>query len=880
MKRIILIIILMVSIAILINAQSPWTQKADFGGNARVAAIGFSIGDKGYIGTGYDGSNLNDFWEYDPQINIWTQKTGFGENDSSLTNTSITARHAAIGFSIGDKGYIGTGYDESNLNDFWEYDPQINTWIKKADFGGTGRHAAVGFSIGDKGYIGTGSGSSSYSIDFWEYDPQTDAWTQKADFGGTGRHAAVGFSIGDKGYIGTGVNNMNNLDDFWEYDPLTNEWTQKADFRGIGRQYAVGFSIGNKGYIGTGYDGKSDASRLNDFWEYDPQTNIWIQKTDFGGTGRFSAIGFSINDLAYLGTGRIEFGHEGMRKDFWEYNPNIEPPGALPKIVTPTLPEDYLLVPDESLNISWKTTGPEIYMYHLEISNDSDFTSFVVNSAVFDTTFNFTGLDYYQKYYWRVKAENAFGEGPFSEARSFIAVPTNVKTSGEIVSGVSQFDENIYFTSSKDDRIYSFDKSGNLLWTVETGGEIRSTVSVDRDGNVYVGSTDTRLYSFDKFGVPRWDRAMGGTIVSSPSIGPDGTVYVGISTGRFFAISQNDGAILWNIQTGGKIASSASIDSDGTVYFGSHDGKLYAVSNDGNLLWTFQTGSPIVASSALTITGEVLITSLDGKLYKVDAFGNNVWEFTTEDSIVSSPVIGADGIIYFGSSDGTIYAVDKDGQNVWDYYVGAAVNGIPALDRNGSLLIGIDDGRFVVLDRNGELVWYVQTGGSIVAPPLITEENKLFISSTDGYVYILNYHDESVLGKNVFNSDEATQEWPTFKGNNRRTGYQGDVVLSLDKHIDTLPIKFKLRQNYPNPFNPSTTISFALPEQAQVTLEVYNTIGQRIRTIVASDVYNVGYHTAIWDGRDQYGNPVPSGVYIYRLHAGEYVESRKLLLLK
>src|ERR1700675_578988 len=105
------------------HAQDIWTQKADFGGTARYDAVGFSIGSKGHIGTGYDGSDKNDFWEYDPSANTWTQKADFGG----------TARALAVGFSIGSKGYIGTG--NSYTKDFWEYDPDINTWTQKADFG-------------------------------------------------------------------------------------------------------------------------------------------------------------------------------------------------------------------------------------------------------------------------------------------------------------------------------------------------------------------------------------------------------------------------------------------------------------------------------------------------------------------------------------------------------------------------------------------------------------------------------------------------------------------------------------------------------------------------------------------------------------------------
>ena len=182
----------------LFAAADVWTQKADVGGTVRMWAVGFSIGTKGYIGTGADGSFRKDFWEYNPASNTWTQKADFGG----------AARSGAVGFSIGNKGYIGTGWDNSLFyKDFWEYDPAANTWAQKADFGGGTRNEAVGFSIGSKGYIGTGYDHSTAFKDyrdFWEYDPAANTWTQRADFGGTTRNFAVGFSIGSKGYIGTG----------------------------------------------------------------------------------------------------------------------------------------------------------------------------------------------------------------------------------------------------------------------------------------------------------------------------------------------------------------------------------------------------------------------------------------------------------------------------------------------------------------------------------------------------------------------------------------------------------------------------------------------------------------------------------------------------
>jgi N-acetylneuraminic acid mutarotase len=127
-----------------------------------------------------------------------------------------------------------------------------NTWTQKADLGGTGRAQAVGFSIGTKGYLGTGVDYALNYKDFWEYDPDANTWAQKADFGGAARSGAVGFNIGTKGYLGTGFyfdDTFHYFSDFWEYYPDSNTWTQKADFGEVPARVLLVFSIGNKGYL-------------------------------------------------------------------------------------------------------------------------------------------------------------------------------------------------------------------------------------------------------------------------------------------------------------------------------------------------------------------------------------------------------------------------------------------------------------------------------------------------------------------------------------------------------------------------------------------------------------------------------------------------------
>ena len=105
-------------------------------------------------------------------------------------------------------------------------------------------------------------------------------------------------------------------------------------------------------------------------------------------------------------------------------------------------------------------------------------------------------------------------------------------------------------------------------------------------------------------------------------------------------------------------------------------------------------------------------------------------------------------------------------------------------------------------------------------------------------------------------------------------------ITSVRELADNIPDKFNLEQNYPNPFNPATTIRFALPKAATVQLEIYNMLGQRVATLINGEHYTAGTYEAIWDARDDTGNEVSSGLYIYRISAGEYMNVKRMVFMK
>ena len=128
----------------------------------------------------------------------------------------------------------------------------------------------------------------------------------------------------------------------------------------------------------------------------------------------------------------------------------------------------------------------------------------------------------------------------------------------------------------------------------------------------------------------------------------------------------------------------------------------------------------------------------------------------------------------------------------------------------------------------------------------------------------LNYDSTYMANLVIHNSSSVTPEIPILV--NGAIGIEDDDI--------GLPGDYSLRQNYPNPFNARTSIGFSLPEQSDVTIEVYNLLGQKTATLTAG-LMPAGNHTVTWDASD-----VASGIYYYKITAGEYSDVRMMTLLK
>jgi hypothetical protein len=264
-----------------------------------------------------------------------TAKPGSWEQ---IANFSGVGRSGAASFVIDNKAYVGGGFnsDGIRINDWWQFDPIKNGWIKKTDFPGPARSVAVAFTIGNKGYVGTGIGATNNRLkDFWEFDPTGNSgagsWKQIKDFGDpiteTGRYGCVAFTVSNRGFVAAGFTGS-ATNDLWEYLPTSNTWEQRTGIS-FKRVYAFSMTIGNLAYV---VGGSNNGQLIRNVEQYDPLTDRWVQKLALNQkdeTGnkidqpnsREAASTFTIDGFGYVVAGSIS---GTPLADTWQYNPTTD----------------------------------------------------------------------------------------------------------------------------------------------------------------------------------------------------------------------------------------------------------------------------------------------------------------------------------------------------------------------------------------------------------------------------------------------------------------------------------------------------------------------------------------------------------------------------
>jgi len=205
----------------------------------------------------------------------------------------------------------------------------------------------------------------------------------------------------------------------------------------------------------------------------------------------------------------------------------------------------------------------------------------------------------------------------------------------------------------------------------------------------------------------------------------------------------------------------------------------------------------------------------------------------------------------------------------------------PAIDNRVQLLLssgGIYYARNVVPVSKDGAYWDFTVESSSPNQPLTLAVEKKSALPDNFNIWLLDKDRE--IPVNISDGTAQTVTLENGKVNFRIIIGTEDFAKLHSDNISLQAFDYALYQNYPNPFNPATTITWQLKEKSNVTLEIYDILGERVMSIVNNVVQDPGQHYAVWDGRNASGEKVASGIYIYRLRAKDFISSKKMILLK
>ncbi len=440
------------------------------------------------------------------------------------------------------------------------------------------------------------------------------------------------------------------------------------------------------------------------------------------------------------------------------------------------------------------------------------------------------------------------------------------KAVGSIAMAKLVDDGNYDFAASlTNNKIVAFNSNGDILFSQPAGGTLRSgpviaNIISGSSAKVIALSQNGSLHALNNDGtyLEHFPVSLSGAFLTAPSIADlngDGNheIIVCSLAGQLHAINPLTGQNItgFPVQLNGgtqNVMTIADIDGDNhpeILVATSSTGILYAINHDGSILFQKAIGgqiktSPIIADVNNDNAKEIILIAANGDIYIMNGAGDNLpgTPISLGSAVECTPVVarfdyGSDhaGII-FGDTTGRLHSVRIDGTESPNFPI--------RLNGNINVSAALAD-----IDLDGDL--------------------DIVIPDNSGY-YVID-----------IKRPAQRIEWACYTGSYNRAGNTYQITPNVDLVTDVLSTT--LLGAYPNPFNPSTTLSFSLEEQGTVNLDIFNQKGQKVRTLL-SDAMPAGEHRLQWNGTDDNGRNVASGLYFYRMKSGKYSSTRKMILMK
>jgi photosystem II stability/assembly factor-like uncharacterized protein len=547
-----------------------------------------------------------------------------------------------------------------------------------------------------------------------------------------------------------------------------------------------------------------------------------VTSYDLAGASLSDTIAITAYDAQADGTNDQIEGHESWFTKAQDY--------SIPSIPTLIYPSDKATVLSLEPTLIWAPSNGA-KKYQLQLSADSLFGSIISDIPnITDLSYKVGPLQSQTVYYWRVRAGNTNGTGAYSNAWSFTTIDTTQSLWNLSNSGTISNLYGIFFINQS--TIIAVGEGGTITRTTDGGATWFDLIS---------GTTNT-LY-----GVFFTDS------LSGTAVGSGGTI-----------LRTSDQGTNWSLQNSTTSLPLYSVffsdDSSGTVVGGG--GIILNTTNRGET-WQVQSSAQPASVRLTQSTPSSVTSSQTGCLLNV-LFVNSL----------NGYAVGGSGALFRTTDGGKAWSTQATGttNDLWACYFVDQQNGI-AVGTFGTIL----------RTTNGGTIWSRVSSG--------TTNHLNAVHFSDAATGIAVGAKGTVLrttngGQTWSKEDVGTANWlrgvaSQSKNSNSIVGSNGLILQPSGRTVSVegrtpaeISMTYQLHQNYPNPFNPSTIIQYSIPRQTRVTLTIFDILGRQVAQL-EEGVKQAGRYEVQWNA-----SGFPSGVYFYRLQAGSFTETKKLLLLK
>ncbi len=599
----------------------------------------------------------------------------------------------------------------------------------------------------------------------------------------------------------------------------------------------------------------------------------------------------------------------------------IQTPGFVALLPYPSYPVGGTTIYNSSVTLYWYLLAAGTGLtYEIEINNSGVFTGNPTYAGINNLYYTLGGLNGGDTYYWKIRSFNGLQYSDWSTVESFVV--NGISTPVTPVQSWPISGSTVYTTSPT---LYWYlnEYAVGLTYEIEYGTSnlFSGTPTVTGLTNQYytitgltpgtyyywrVRSFNGTTYSswsntevFEVYGaitniIPVPSYPIGGTVVYS--LNPTLSWYLnGSSTGLTFDVEYNSTGIFTGTPT---VAGLTNLNYNltnltaGLTYYWkvrSHNGTNYSSWSTAESFIVIGSGGSLVPVLSWPVGGATVYSTSQNLNWYLNGSSTGLTyqiELSTTGAFSGTPnFVGINNHNYTitGLLEGsTVYwrvrsynGVTPSAWSTPEYFV-VYDSSAPLMPITGSPAGGI------TINTNAPIItWVMPAQNSGLLYNLEISES----SDMDNPTLIEN------LTQPLFNSygleSNKTYYWRVRSKTlqNNYSNYSNiasfeitDNVTSVEEK-DIVPDNYFMSQNYPNPFNPSTTIKFGLPNSGNVKLSIYNMLGQEIKTLVNNSL-NAGTYSIIWDGTNNNGIKVTSGAYLYRINANNYIETKKLVLIK